>query len=73
MLNSPVVSLFYEELSVFSSFEDWLTALSIKLAGGKNTNPKSPENAHKVNWHNPFKREGPRKKKLEPRKRKKMK
>lgn len=58
---------------MFSSFEDWLTALSIKLAGGKNTNQKSPDNAHKVNWHNPLKWEGPRKKNLDPGKRKKMK
>lgn len=45
------------------SFEDWLTALSVKLAGGKNTNQKSPKNVRKVNWHNPLKREGPSKRK----------
>lgn len=35
----------------------------MKLAGGKNINQKSPKNAHKVNWHNPLKWEGTRKKK----------
>jgi len=62
VLNSPVVSLFYKDLSAFSSFEDWLTALPMKLVGGKYTSHKSPKNPHKVNWHNPLKQEGPRKK-----------
>lgn len=35
MLNSPVVFWFHKELSVPSSFEDGLTALSMTLAGEK--------------------------------------
>lgn len=61
MLNSPVVSLFYQEVSAFSSFEDWLTALSRKAAGGKTQIKNPSRNAQKVNWHNLVQWEGPKK------------
>lgn len=35
MLRFPAISQLYKELSVLSSFEAWLTALSMKLAGEK--------------------------------------
>lgn len=61
MLNSPVVSLFYKELSAFSSFENWLTTLSRKIAGGKVQIKNPPRNAHSVNWHILVQWEGPKK------------
>lgn len=60
MLRFPAISQLYKELSVLSSFEAWLTALSMKLAGEKKkSNQKSLKNAHKVNWHNPLQGKNP--------------